>query len=682
MDPGIPATPSGDTTRPQTGSPDELRADIRTLAGKLDTVCRAEPRISAVDVDAMRAEIRAITRSLADLAPRNAIVGLEGAVRDLTQRVETLRQSGQRESILAPLDAMAAELCATLKTHDPRAAAAVLERELGAIGDKIDGLARSAINPETFERIRLQTEEVRDLLVEAAMRSAPAERLERQIGELADRIERLGVSHAPHMDSVQMAASLGDVRREIERTTPLPILVSIERRLEHIATRLDQEIVHPSQVPFDAEPFDDLARRIDSVRDAIEARPPSPVEANPLEASLRELSAKLESANTEPLAALMRGISAKLDAAGQRDAEGRSLEPLLESVIRRLDQIHQPGASVPTFDRQAIEEIAEEIAVRLQEGRAGRTDADLLTERTAIAHDKVDLLSSPSELAALEPLVRELLDKLREPGLAMAAGRCSTDSQLNVAAELAEMRTEQANAERRTQLRLSGLQELLDRLVGRLSNVENDAGRDVAGHQSQGAGVRKASFNELRGADAAAAEGPLGIAPVRRPFDANSPSDGGESSTLSPAGEDFLLEPGAGAPQRAQDARDLAQAIGLRTNPAVSAHIAAARRAANAALAGTGDHAKTPQAAISASRGITQAKTFYDNHKRSVLLVVALAIVATVSVRVVGMHPSFLQGPESGRKTIQSGGDRRALRQGAGLRNFRQVPGLHGRSQD
>lgn len=645
MEASISANPSGDTTRPQTGSPDELRADIHTLAGKLDNFCRADPRISAADVNAMRAEIRAITRSLADLAPRNAIVGLEGAVRDLTQRVETLRQSGHRESILAPLDAMAAELCATLKTHDPTAAAAVLERELRAIGEKIDGLAPSAINPETFERIRLQTEEVRDLLVEAAMRSTPAERLERQIGELADRIERLGASLAPHMDSVQMAASLGDVRKEIERTTPLPILGSIERRLEHIATRLDQEILHPSQVPFDSEPFDDLARRIDSVRDAIEARPQPPVEANPLEASLRELNAKLESANTEPLAALVRGLSAKLDAVGQRDAEARPLEPLLESVIRRLDQFHLPGVSVPAFDRQAIKEIAEEIALRLQEGRAGRTGAELLTEQIAIIHDKVDSLSSRGELAALEPLVRELLDKLREGGFAIATGGGSTDNRLNVAAELAEMRAEQVNAERRTQLRLAGLQELLDKLVGRLADVENDAGGDIAAHRPQGAGVRKPSVNGLRDADSAAAEVPLGTA--RRSFDASSPTAGGDSSTPPTAGEEFLLEPGAGAPQRARDARDLAQAIGLRTNPAVSAHIAAARRAAHAALAGTGDHSTTRQEATSASRSLMQAKTFYDSHKRSVLLVVALVIVATVAVRVVGMHPSFLQGPES-----------------------------------
>ena len=52
---------------------------------------------AAVDLAALRAEIDAMRQSLADLAPRNAVVALEGAIRDLVQRVEMLRQGGHGE---------------------------------------------------------------------------------------------------------------------------------------------------------------------------------------------------------------------------------------------------------------------------------------------------------------------------------------------------------------------------------------------------------------------------------------------------------------------------------------------------------------------------------------------------------------------------------------------------------
>ena len=390
-----------DSNRRQTGAPGEpsqtVRDDIRALASKLDTVLRTDQRISVADVNAMRGEIAAMARSLADLAPRNAIVALEGAVRDLTERVDKLRQSGCRESLLAPLDTMAAEFRAALKAHDPRLAAAALEREIGAIGAKIDGLAQSAINPETFERIRIQTEEVRNLLAAAAMRTAPVERLERQIGELADRVEdsapvlcrmsnpprwrpRLptfaGKSSAPHRcrlssrsNNGSSVSRRGSTRRSLARFKPP-------------STRLRSTTWRSGSMAF--------------VR-TLEARPQAEVDANRLEASLKELSAKLENPNPEPLVALMREINAKLDAAGQRDIQGSSIEPLLEIVIRKLDQLQPPEGSVssldlrsledllqslhaklekpsvPGFDREAIDEIADEIARRVHDGSAAQS---------------------------------------------------------------------------------------------------------------------------------------------------------------------------------------------------------------------------------------------------------------------------------------------------------------------
>ena len=302
-----------------------LLDDIRALALKLDDMRRerADPSVSA-DLGAMRAEIDAMRRSLADLAPRNAVVALEGAIRDLVQRVEMLRQSGHGESMLAPLETMAAEFRAALKAHDPEAAAAGLEREIRAIGGKVDSLAASAIKPETFEPIRRQTEEVRNLLASAVLSTPPLERLERQIGELADRVERLGVSPAPHSESAEMAALLAEACRQIERSASPAALASIERRLEQIAARLDQEIARPSApVAIDPGPFDDLARRIDGVRQSLEALPPATIDAGPIERLLHEFDAKLA-------------------AAGRTDADAQALQSIFVEISGKLDRLVDP----------------------------------------------------------------------------------------------------------------------------------------------------------------------------------------------------------------------------------------------------------------------------------------------------------------------------------------------------
>ncbi len=250
----------------------ESHQDALAPARKDDSQGEQIEQISAADLTAVREDIATMMRAIGDLAPRNAVVALEGAVHDLTDRVALLRQDGHSESLLAPLESTAAELRKTLKSHDPAAVAAGLETELRGLRGKIDELAEAAINPETFERVRLQTEEVRDLLVSAAAQTPPVERLERQIGDLADRVERLGESLSPHVESAQMAASLAEVRQEIERSAPLPALASIERRLEQIAAQLEQEIPRPVQDGADQRRFEDLARA-DRRRSPVAGRP-------------------------------------------------------------------------------------------------------------------------------------------------------------------------------------------------------------------------------------------------------------------------------------------------------------------------------------------------------------------------------------------------------------------------
>ena len=669
---GPPAEGGAEAATPRS---ELLHDDVLALAVKLDDMRRERGDPSAsIDLGAMRAEIETMRRSLADLAPRNAIVALEGAIRDLVQRVEMLRQSGHGESMLAPLEAMAAEFRAALRAHDPEPAVAGLEREIRAIGGKIDSLAAAAIKPETFELIRRQTEEVRNLLASAALRTPPLERLERQIGELADRVERLGASPTPHFKSAEMAALLAEACRQIERSTPPEALVSIERRLEEIAARLDQEIARPNvAAAIDPGRFDDLAHRIDGVRQSLEALPPATVDTGPIERLLRDFDAKLATGRADTDAQALQSrvaeIGDKLDrlanseVGARPDAVGSSvdLNPI-ETLLRSLEAKFEASAAAPV-DRDVVEQVADEVVRRLHDVSARQVDLEVVAQQIDTIYDRIDTLAAKSGRADdAQPVVQQLLEKLREAEQASGSVAAESSVAINAAlgAHLAELRAEQAGADQRTQSRLADLQSILEMLGARLASIESELAADDVDEEllppARSASPASPSGSAWPG-PAAGSE-----APPQRSGQAKPASAGDPPSQPAGDGEDFLIEPGAGAPQRAREARDLAQVIGPKTNPAVSIHIAAARRAAQAALAesnaplnsGVVQSLASSERVRSAARGVQSARAFYADHKRTVLLGVAIAIATTLAVRMVGVRAPFLQRSDVGGQAFST----------------------------
>ena len=604
------ADEAGDGVTPGVELEEALAKDAALHAGDSTRSCQP---VCAVDLTAMREGIAAMNRSLAELAPRNAVIALEGAVRDLTERVALLRRDGESETLLAPLDAKAAELRTSLKSWDPQAAVAHLEREISALASKVEALAEAAVNPERFDRIQRQTEEVRNLLAAAATRSTPLERLERQIGDLADRIEGLGASPAPQAESAHMAASLAELRREIERSTPLSTLTHIERRLEHIAARLDEELPLPAHGATEPYSLEDLARRIEDVHQSLNAGFQAQIDTSALESSLKELSAKIENPGAEPLAALVRDISDKLDSAGQRNAEAAPLviEPMLAEISAKLDHLHEPdllvhlrsvervllaldakldsGAGRP-LTRDVLGQIAEAVAQRLGKDFPFRMDAQGLAEQIAYVHNRLEELP---QLDDMQGLMRRLSAQL--DGLAGAA--------VNNAAGASNHAVEVSSSAERT------------RLAG-----------------SSAFGVRGI---EALDATESASGGP-------RPYKPTPPASEDDAALSPPADEDVLLEPGAGAPHRVRESRDPLREIGAKTSPSISIHIAAARRAAHSALS-EGSGQNVPAEAPPVARGVKRAKSLYSNHKRPVLFAAAFAIVAIAAVRLIGLHGPALQ---------------------------------------
>ena len=222
-----------------------LHGQIAALTARLDRIraLNDEQRSATpADAEALKAGLASMTRSVADLAPRNAAVALGGAVGDLNQRLDAARKAGASDALTAPVETMLREILATLRTHDPNAAIEKLERELRDLGEKVDALASATPSPATLERIRRQTEEIRDLLALAAKTPFPFDRLEKQLGDLADRVERLASAVNPPGESERVVEMLAQVRAQIERATPKTLLGAIERRLDRLTARVDEAL--------------------------------------------------------------------------------------------------------------------------------------------------------------------------------------------------------------------------------------------------------------------------------------------------------------------------------------------------------------------------------------------------------------------------------------------------------
>ena len=401
----------------------------------------------------------------------------------------------------------------------------------------------------------------------------------------------------------------------------------------------------------------------------------------PIEKLLRDFEAKLDAAgrtdaNARAPQTMFAEISDKLDRLLDAEIGARWLEPLLGELKARLDAVAslvdlrpietllraleaKLEASAAPTDRQTAERVADEVARRLANLHASQVDTETLAEQIANIHDRIEALTAKSvRTDESGPVVRELLERLREVDAAVSSGASGASAVIRTA--LADLKAEQASAERRTQTCLAGLQDVLGTLVARIASIESEIAGGVDDElrpPARPANLRTTAVSALPGVEALGPE----VAPQRLAQSKVSAAGEDNSSSPSVSGEDFLLEPGAGAPQRAREARELAQP---KTNPAISAHIAAARRAAQAAIAESGGAVVNgpsarapafPERAPLAARSVENARKFYASHKRTVLLGVALAIAATLAVRLVGVRAPLLQRSDLDGQAVKSG---------------------------
>ncbi len=435
----------------------------------------------AARLDRIAQRTQAPGRTDREMPPRAAPAqDLDAGIGAIDQPLDALREPARQASTAGPsfsLDDAIAEISARQHALDAEPAGGTpavdlsgVEHLLHNITDQIETLRRPCAVEESVEALRRELAEVGRSVAEPKPQPA-LDAVQMELRALAERIERRPEPVAPpaparsgpdvatldHLDTA--IAELRNVSNRVASGDQLAALASDVRTL---GTKLDR--VAPSGAAPDG--MDDLLRRMDTLAAALEGhpKPGEAAESGQIEAQLRRLSDKLDTAET---AADQRGFK-------QLEAQLARLTQKLDAADARLDHLG------------AIEHAVADLVEQLQDARTGALDA---AEQAARAAVREMVSASPGRNAEVDAIKYELAD----------------------------FRTTQADIDRRTQDMLEMLQSTLERLVDRLSAIETE----LPAMPSEAAAPAMGSTAPVPAA-------PMPAAPAiieRRPLSAGLPAD-------------------------------------------------------------------------------------------------------------------------------------------------------------
>lgn len=443
-----------------------LEEAVRDLSGRVEStrafIERAPAGASAAEIEALGQQVSAMSRALTDVAPRSQIAALDLAVRELGARLERSRDEGLRDAVLAPIETLAADMRRAVAEIGASANLDGVGRQIAQLEQKIEELRQNGAERSEFLNACDQSDALRASIAAALERMEPLERMERQVASLTDRLEAL----SRQSNEVRNAQENGLARNEANWR-------EIGSRLDDLAVRIDRAAdLRQDPHPGEERRFDEISRRLDFMHQA--------------------LAERIDGASSAPqgqpgLEPLLRALADRLENAMAPQADARAVEALERQMAEVTERLERGAAHGAMQLQQALADLA----ARLEEGR--QSDRE-------IARD-----------VARETLREALAHLPTAEGLSEQAAR-----------EIADLREKHENSDRRAQQTLSAVHETLEKVVDRLAMLEEDV-------QETRAAVPAARADADQGARAAAPS------PRAAAYDFDDP-------------DSLLVEPGAGRP--------------------------------------------------------------------------------------------------------------------------------------
>ena len=595
------------------------RSSIETLRGEIASLARRmEQAHPAVDIAPIQEQIASLAKRLASVGAASEIAPLRQQIAALAKQFEAAQSTSRAQDDLAALQNAVISAVRERETLDTSRLLGGLETRIGAASDRISGDVRR---------------QMQDAIVE--LRQALKERAHEQSEPIADAVRGL----SDRFDAAYARRDDGTM------------LVRIESQLASLATRFDRLHEEPAAT-MDNSQLRLLAGEIHRMAQELG---PTPAVAK-LESQIQALDAKLDDVRNRPLA--VSGKKAAADLSG--------IETLIRALTDKMEAAReeQTGAEqLGELQRQirAVAEKLDDSSGAQSLSAIERSVSDLFAQIDSLRHDRDAAAESVARRAA-EAAAREVADDV--------ARRAADPRIETLADDMSALRRTSDLVDRKTHETLEAIHTALERIVDRISVMENEPARTAdarpspppaeAASPAEAApapaaapiaapqrapepapvradeGLSTVRLTGRRQAASAAAEPAEAAKPrfsLKLPFLSRSkttPDAEGRTPAVKPDAPDSAaldadapLEPGSGRP--AKTAPDSASALRNQL-------VAAARRASQIATEeSAAGRAPKPAAEAAATGEGGKAKSLLEAQKKPILIGLAALVLAVVA---------------------------------------------------
>ena len=334
-------------------------------------------------IENIRREIRDMTQTLEELAPRASVLAIGTAIDDLRQCIESQRERGVPEETLAPAEAIIAELRPLIEDLDPTPIVRNLRADVETIGIRLEKLQTgNAENASAVRDVARETHDIKEQLIALMARPLPLEKIETRIIDVTQRVDALTLSR--DASGSDFGGALKAIRSIVSAETAKGF-GSFNSRLDRLAQKLDAVVEQSA-----AARFDELGERIDELGETLTRR------------------IDRGAANMAPLEGLLASLAKKIDST----LDGGGRDSAFEEIGRRFDLLESRLAeSAPTELLARIEAMIAE-PNRAQDFANLAKRIDQLSQAIAARKETAVGAGDFAHVAAFEDLLRGLDRKI------------------------------------------------------------------------------------------------------------------------------------------------------------------------------------------------------------------------------------------------------------------------------